>query len=121
MTKRSIPTKKTIAHFRQHKDWYTINRDYQREEGVWTIKENQYLIDSIIYSFPLPQFFVRDLGNNKLEIVDGQVASITFLVATYGDMLEEERDKVMSDLELYCGRDTEGMIWIVEKLRELSA
>jgi hypothetical protein len=25
----------------------------------------------------------------------------------------------MDDLEKYCGRDTEGMIWIVEKLREL--
>ena len=27
----------------------------------------------------------------------------------------------MSDLEKYCGRDTEGMIWIVEKLYELCA
>lgn len=91
MTKRSIPTKKTIAHFRQHKDWYTINRDYQREEGVWTIKENQYLIDSIIYSFPLPQFFVRDLGNNKLEIVDGQqrlTAIWTFLEDKYPLLIE---------------------------------
>ena len=72
MIRRSIPNKKTIAHFRQHRDWYTVNRDYQREEGVWTIKENQYLIDSIIHNFPLPQFFVRDMGNNQLEIVDGQ-------------------------------------------------
>ena len=34
-----------------------------------------------------------------------------------GDMPEDERAKVMSDLEQYCGRDTEGMIWIVDKLR----
>jgi len=47
------------------------------------------------------------------------LASITFLAATYGDMPEEERKKVMRDLEEYCGRDTEGMIWIVERLREL--
>ena len=58
-------------------------------------------------------------GYEDLDIFDGQLASITFLAATYGDMPEEEREKVMSDLEEYCGRDTEGMIWIVEKLREL--
>jgi len=32
---------------------------------------------------------------------------------------EPEKNKVMTDLEQYCGRDTEGMIWIVEKLRAL--
>ena len=58
-------------------------------------------------------------GYEDLDISDGQLASITFLAATYGDMPEEEREKVMSDLEEYCGRDTEGMIWIVEKLSEL--
>jgi len=91
MTKRSIPTKKTIAHFKQHKDWYSINRDYQREEGVWKIKENQYLIDSILRNFPLPQFFVRDIGNNQLEIVDGQqrlTAIWTFLEDEYPLLIE---------------------------------
>lgn len=48
------------------------------------------------------------------------MASIAFLAATYGGMPEAERAKVMADLEQYCGRDTEGMIWIVEKLKELS-
>ncbi len=58
-------------------------------------------------------------GYDDLEINDGQIASITFLAATYGDMPEEERARVMSDLEQYCGRDTEGMVWIVGELREL--
>jgi hypothetical protein len=58
-------------------------------------------------------------GYEDLDISDGQLASITFLAATYGDMPKEEKGKVMSDLEEYCGRDTEGMIWIVERLREL--
>jgi len=58
-------------------------------------------------------------GYEDLDISDGQVASVTFLAATYGDMLEIERKKVMSDLEEYCGRDTEGMIWIMERLKEL--
>jgi len=60
-------------------------------------------------------------GYEDLDINDGQVASILFQVATYGNMPEDKRAKVMSDLELYCGRDTEGMVWIVERLRELSS
>ncbi|MFC1874149.1 DUF2779 domain-containing protein [Chloroflexota bacterium] len=59
-------------------------------------------------------------GYKDLDISDGQVASVTFLAATYGEATEEERNKIRTDLEKYCGRDTEGMIWIVEKLRELS-
>jgi len=58
-------------------------------------------------------------GYEDLDISDGQLASITFLAANYGDMPEEEKEKVMSNLEEYCGRDTEGMIWIVDRLKEL--
>jgi len=58
-------------------------------------------------------------GYEDLGISDGQVASVTFLAAIYGDMPKAERAQVMSDLEEYCGRDTEGMIWIVNRLKEL--
>ena len=58
-------------------------------------------------------------GYKDLDIDNGQMASILYLSAIYGDMPETEKTKVMKDLEKYCGRDTEGMIWIVEKLREL--
>jgi len=58
-------------------------------------------------------------GYEDLDISDGQVASVTFLSATFGDMSEGDREKVMADLIQYCGRDTEGMIWIVEKLKDL--
>ncbi len=58
-------------------------------------------------------------GYEDLDINDGQLASISFLSATFGDMPDAERVKVMTDLEQYCGRDTEGMVWIVDKLREL--
>ncbi|MFC1980297.1 DUF2779 domain-containing protein [Chloroflexota bacterium] len=62
---------------------------------------------------------ITGMGYEDLDISDGQVASVTFLAATYGDMPETEREKVMSNLVEYCGRDTEGMIWIVDKLKEL--
>ncbi|MFC2018660.1 DUF2779 domain-containing protein [Chloroflexota bacterium] len=58
-------------------------------------------------------------GYEDLDINDGQVASVTFLAATYGDMPEAEKAIVMENLEDYCGRDTEGMIWIVDSLKDL--
>jgi hypothetical protein len=57
-------------------------------------------------------------GYEELDIADGQLASMLFEKVTYGEVSEEERNKVRSDLEKYCTLDTEGMIWIVEKLRE---
>ena len=59
-------------------------------------------------------------GYEDLDISNGQVASFTFLAAHYGEMPEADRAKVMNDLEKYCGRDTEGMIWIVERLKKLT-
>jgi len=58
-------------------------------------------------------------GYEGMDIADGQEASIAFQAVTYGDVSEEERNKVRADLERYCALDTEGMIWIVEKLNEL--
>ena len=60
-------------------------------------------------------------GYDGIEITEGNEASIKFYKVTYGEATEEERKKVRADLEKYCALDTEGMIWIVEKLRELSA
>ncbi len=54
-----------------------------------------------------------------MEISDGQSASIAYQAVTYGDVPEEAREKVRADLEKYCALDTEGMIWIVDKLTEL--
>jgi hypothetical protein len=38
---------------------------------------------------------------------------------TFGNAPEAERQRVRRQLEVYCGRDTEGMPWIVEALRKL--
>lgn len=50
------------------------------------------------------------------------MASLEFLRVTYGDVedAEEERERVRRELEEYCGRDTEGMAWIVDALRKLA-
>lgn len=54
-----------------------------------------------------------------MDIDNGEVASIAFQAVTYGDVSDEVRNKVREDLKKYCGLDTEGMIWIVDKLREI--
>ena len=59
-------------------------------------------------------------GYEKLEIQEGTIASLRFLDMTYGDLPEAEKKKIRADLEAYCGLDTLGMVWIVDKLRELA-
>ena len=58
-------------------------------------------------------------GYDGLDIADGETASVKFLNVTYRGADEEKKKKVREDLEKYCGLDTEGMIWIVNKLKEL--
>lgn len=53
----------------------------------------------------------------SLEIQEGEAASREFLRVTFGDVSESERKRARQALELYCGRDTEGMVWILDALR----
>lgn len=54
-----------------------------------------------------------------MAIGDGEAASRAFLNVTYGEATQEERELVRNELEKYCGLDTEGMVWIMEKLGKI--
>ncbi len=56
-------------------------------------------------------------GYDELEINNGEDASLAFQRIAYGEASEEEGRQVREALEVYCGLDTEGMIWIVDRLR----
>ncbi|MFC1909733.1 DUF2779 domain-containing protein [Chloroflexota bacterium] len=56
---------------------------------------------------------------DDLNIGKGDDASLAFFNIVKGFYTEAEKQAVNKDLETYCALDTEGMIWIVEKLREL--
>ena len=56
-----------------------------------------------------------------LEIHEGGQASREYLRVHFGQVPEAERRKVRQQLERYCGQDTEGMIWMVDRLRELAS
>ena len=61
------------------------------------------------------------IGYDDLNISNGQIASLFFFKAAFSDqMLEEEKTQTFTDLIEYCGQDTEGMVRIIERLRELT-
>jgi hypothetical protein len=62
---------------------------------------------------------VTGKGYEEMGIGNGMDASISFARITLGNVAEEEVATVRADLLKYCKLDTEGMIWIVDKLRAL--
>jgi hypothetical protein len=56
---------------------------------------------------------------DPLDISDGMGASLAFLDVIANNVTEKEEIKIREDLEKYCALDTEGMIWIIDKLKEL--
>ena len=56
-------------------------------------------------------------GYDGLEIAEGATASLEFLRVHFSDVPLAERQRVRTELEVYCCRDTEGMLWIVDELR----
>ena len=59
-------------------------------------------------------------GYEGLEIQEGGTASLEYLRVTFGDVSQDERQRVRRQLEEYCGLDTKGMVWIVDCLRQLA-
>ena len=63
---------------------------------------------------------VTGRGYEEMGIGAGMDASIAYGRIMYGNATEDEIAKVRADLLKYCKLDTEGMIWVVDKLKELS-
>jgi hypothetical protein len=61
---------------------------------------------------------VTGKGYDGMYIADGMTASIRYIESEFGDCSETKRKKIRNSLEKYCGLDTEGMIWIIDKLKE---
>ncbi|MFC1752549.1 DUF2779 domain-containing protein [Thermoproteota archaeon] len=55
-----------------------------------------------------------------LEIADGGDASLQYLNITHGENISDEEVKRVRDaLESYCGLDTEGEVWILDRLKDI--
>lgn len=57
-------------------------------------------------------------GYSDLEISSGSAASAMYTQFMLGDMSKAELDNATPDLLKYCKLDTEGMIWILDILKE---
>ena len=62
---------------------------------------------------------LTSLSYSNMDIGEGNTASLKYMEAAFGDIPEEERQKIRNDLRIYCGQDTGGMIDILRKLRAL--
>jgi hypothetical protein len=74
---------------------------------------------SIKYVLPV----LTGVTYSDFEIANGSQASLSYLYITHGSKDKKatsgEVESVRTDLEKYCGQDTEGMVWILEKLEKL--
>jgi len=61
-----------ISYVCAHRDWFVVNRDYQREEGVWSSEDKKHLIDTVLKDLDIPKIYLRKVGDKEYEIVDGQ-------------------------------------------------
>jgi hypothetical protein len=59
-------------------------------------------------------------GYEHMEIGEGTMASLMFQTVTYRDVAEDERSRVRQLLLDYCHKDTQAMIDIIEKLKEVA-
>ena len=63
---------------------------------------------------------VTGKGYEEMSIGAGMDASVAYGRIMYGNATKEEIANVRADLLNYCRLDTEGMIWVVDELKELS-
>jgi hypothetical protein len=106
--------------FPEYSEW--VNNTCSRMVDLWRPFKNFYYYHpakdgSGSLKSVLPA--LTGMGYSDLGIYDGQTASLEYFRVTYGNASEEDQLSVRENLEKYCGRDTEGMVWIVEKLLTL--
>ena len=46
--------------------------EYQREPKLWSLKDKQLLIDSIIKDIDIPKLYFHPVSENEFEVIDGQ-------------------------------------------------
>jgi len=63
---------------------------------------------------------VDDLSYAGLAVPDGEVATLRYGRAVFGECSEAERQKIFADLLAYCGTDTLGLFRVYQELLEAS-
>lgn len=76
---RTMPTNMTVQDFLAALDRkeIVVNREYQRSDGVWPETARSYLIETVLFEFPIPKLALHQVtdvltGTSHKELVDGQ-------------------------------------------------
>jgi len=112
--------------FPKHRKW--VKSVIKRIVDLFVPFKNFYYYDSRQHGSASLKEVLPTLTGKSYEgmgIAEGNMASLSYLYITHGSIdgkkaTSDETKKIRHDLEEYCGLDTEGMVWIVKKLRELT-
>lgn len=70
-----------------------LSPPYQRG-FIWSLPDQKALIRTISKNYPLPNLFIRVLGDNKMEMVDGQQRSRTIIKFYKNEIKITSRDDI---------------------------
>jgi len=113
--------KELAKAFPEYRDW--IASVVKRiEDLLEPFKDFSYYHPSQAGSASLKKVMpaVTGVSYDDLEIAHGDIASLRYMQAAFGDVTAAERAKIRRDLLKYCGQDTSGMVRIVENLAQES-
>ncbi len=110
---------KLAEDFPEHKDWLltAINRVVDLADPF---RAFYYYNKSQKGSYSIKKVLPAITGKSysELEINNGGDASMLYFYSHIKPKLDN-KEEIRANLLKYCGLDTEGMIWIIQKLREL--
>lgn len=70
-----------------------LSPSYQRG-FIWSLPDQKSLINTISKGYPLPNLFIRVLGNEQMEMVDGQQRSRTIIKYNKGEINITSKDNI---------------------------
>ena len=100
----------------------------------WAVDVSERFVDLIVPFRNFWYYSPRQQGSCSLKYVlpavtgksyegmginNGEAASLAFVNMMHGEVSDENVKQTRSDLEKYCGLDTEGMVWIIDELKKI--
>ena len=139
--KKTLATKGTILVYNQSFEKTVLKKlaEYLPLHQKWVDSVTKRMVDLLVPFRDFSYYHPKQKGSASIknvlpvltgvtyedfEIANGNDASLSYLFITHGSYegekaTLEEIKKVREDLSKYCGQDTEGMVWILDKLNSL--
>lgn len=96
--------------------WINFGTDYQREEDLWSPRQQSRLIESVLLGLRLPAFYFEEVSKNKWNIIDGlqrccsirnfcvkkslQLQDLEFLTQFKGKMFDDLPFEIVRDIRM---------------------